>query len=195
MKTVILASQSKARKLLFSSLGIPFITMPASIDEKSIRDKNLKKRAEKIARTKGEKIAAEHNGVIISCDTFSSCEGKVLEKPDNVSEAKKMLRFLSGRKAVNYTGFCYIDHSKQIDFSTTIVVNYEVRQLYPGEINQYINEFPVAEWAAAFALVYPYITTFISKINGSYTGLSYGLPTELLIPLLKKSGFEPKPQR
>ncbi len=168
--------------------------IPASIDEKSIRNNNLKKRAEKIARTKAEKVAAENKGVIISCDTFSSCEGEVLEKPKNIAEAKKMLRFLSGKKATNYTGFCYIDSSKRINFSKTVVVTYEIRKLYAHEIDSYVNDFPVTEWAAGFALVYPYITSFITKINGSYTGLSYGLPTELLVPLLKRSGFEPKPQ-
>lgn len=195
MKTVILASQSNARRLLFSSFGIPFVTIPASIDEKSIRDRSLKKRAEKIARTKAERIAAANKGVIVACDTFSRCEGVVLEKPETIKEAKKMLHFLSGKKAINYTGFCYIDRSKKIDFSTTVVVRYEIRELYSNEINKYVNDFPVTEWAAGFALVYPYITTFIAKINGSYTGLSYGLPTELLIPLLRQSGFEPKPQR
>ena len=195
MKTVILASESKARKLLFSSLGIPFKVIPASIDEKSIRNKNLKKRAEKIARTKCEKIALENKGAIIACDTFSSCDGIVLEKPVDVPEAKKMLTFLSGKKAMNYTGFCYIDRSKKIDYSTTVVVKYEIRELYSDEINRYIKDFPVTEWAAGFALVFPYITSFIAKINGSYTGLSYGLPTEIVIPLLRKSGFEPKPQR
>lgn len=190
---VILASQSKARHEIMSSLGIPFIVLPSNIDEKSIRDKNLKKRAEKLARTKAEKIASEQNAIIIACDTFSKCKGRVLEKPVNSREAKEMLMFLSGNKAINYTGFCYIDKSKNINFSTVIEVEYSFRKLYPAEIDKYVEEFPVTQWAAGFALVKPYITSFVESVNGSYTGFAYGLPTELLIPLLKKSGFEPVP--
>ena len=195
MNTIILATQSKARKLLFSSFGIPFKTVAASIDEKSIRDKNLEKRAEKIARAKCELIALVEEGIVIACDTFSSCGGRVLEKPIDATEAKEMLMFLSGKDATNYTGFCYIDRKGKIDYSSTVVVQYSIRKLYESEIDEYIKKFPVTEWAAGFALVAPYITSFVSKVSGSYTGLSYGLPTELLIPLLKQSGFEPNPQK
>ena len=196
MRTIILASQSNARKTLFASLGIPFKTVPAHINEKTIRDTNLLKRAQNIANAKAEKIATLYpDAIIIACDTFSECKGKAFEKPKTESEAREMLQFLSGKEAVNYTAFRYIDGEKGIDFSKTVKVAYKFRILYESEINSYVKKFPVTEWAAAFALVLPYTTTLMSYVNGSYTGLSYGLPTELLIPLLKKSGFEPHPQK
>jgi len=182
---IILASQSKARAELLSSLGIPFKPMPAFIDEKLIRDADLGVRAEKIAKSE--------KGIIIACDTFSYSEGRVFEKPSSTQEAFDMLSFLSGKKAINYTGFCYIDKKNGIDYSTTIEVKYSLRQLYPEELKKYVQDFPVTQWAAGFALVFTYITSFIASVEGSYTGLAYGLPTEELIPLLKKSGFEPIP--
>lgn len=63
------------------SLGVSYVVIPADINEKAIRDENLKIRAEKIARAKAEKVANENEGVIIAADTFVSCDGKVLEKP------------------------------------------------------------------------------------------------------------------
>lgn len=170
--------------------------IPAEIDEKSIRDENLVERAQKIADAKAEKISALNpDAIVIACDTFSECEGRALEKPKDSAEAKEMLRHISGKSAVNYTAFRYIDREKNIDFSKTVEVSYTVRILYEGEINDYVEKFPVTEWAAAFALVLPYVTTLIATVNGSYTGLSYGIPAELLIPLLKKSGFEPHPTK
>lgn len=196
MRTIILASQSKARKQLFSSLGIPFVTVPANIDEKSIRDENLLKRAQHIANAKAEKISNLYpEAIVIACDTFSECRGKALEKPKNIAEAKEMLRFISGNKAINYTAFRYIDRESNINFRKTVKVFYTVRKLYKVEIDEYVRKFPVTEWAAAFALVLPYVTTLMATVNGSYTGLSYGIPAELLIPLLKKSGFEPHPTK
>jgi septum formation protein len=196
MRRIILASQSEARKELFLSLGIPFDVVPAGIDEKKIRDKNLQKRAQNIANAKATKILEQNpDSIIIACDTFSECERVTLEKPKNPLEAKRMLKLLSGKKAVNYTAFRYIDRAKKIDFSKTVKVFYTFRTLYEKEIDIYVEKFQVTQWAAGFALVFPYITTFISSVNGSYTGLSYGLPTELLIPLLRKSGFEPNPIR
>lgn len=196
MKKLILASKSNARKELLSSLGISFDVIPTKVDEKAIRDTDLKVRAQKIANAKAEKISMMYpDAVVIACDTFSECEGKVFEKPKTKLEAKKMLKFLSGKKAVDYTAFRYIDKAGKIDFAKTVKISYTFRRLYLQEIEVYVKNFPVTEWAAAFALVLPYINTFIANINGSLTGLAYGLPTELLIPLLKKSGFELTPRR
>lgn len=196
MKTVILASKSNARKELFFSLGIPFKSVPANIDEKSIRDTNLLKRAQNIADAKAEKILSLYpDAIVIACDTFSECKGRALEKPKTLAEAKEMLHFISGKKAVNYTAFRYIDKESNINFTKTVKVGYTVRKLYDGEIDEYVKKFPVRQWAAAFALVLPYVTTLIATVNGSYTGLSYGIPAEFLIPLLKKSGFEPHPTK
>jgi len=196
MKKVILASQSKVRQSLMRSIGIDFESIPAHIDEKSIRDTDLVVRAQKIANAKAEKILQTHpHEVVIACDTFSECEGKVLEKPQNEQEAQDMLSILSGKQACNYTAMRYIDQGCGIDVQRVVEVKYTFRTLYSGEINEYVKNFPVTQWAAAFALVHPYVTTFIASIEGSYTGLSYGLPAEIIIPLLKKSGFEPKPQK
>ena len=51
---IILASGSKQRKLIMDALGIEYVVIPADIDEKAIRDEDLKSRAEKIARAKAE---------------------------------------------------------------------------------------------------------------------------------------------
>ncbi len=195
MKKIILASQSSARKIILSSLGIPFEIIPSNIDEKSIRDEDLSFRAKKLARAKALKISKNTDGIIISADTFSEIEGRVLEKPENLEEAREMLSFASEKSGVNYTGFCYIDEEHNINYSTVVTTKYVFRKLYFLEIDEYIKTFPVTEWAAGFALIEPYINTFIAKIEGSFTALAYGLPTEILIPLLKKSGFEPKPNK
>lgn len=195
MRRVILASQSKARKLIFSSLGIPFETYPANIDEESITHKNQAKRAEILARTKAETVASKKDGIIIAADTFDIVGKIVMEKPKSIIEAKKMLKILSENNAIGHTGFCYIDKLKKINFSTSVSTHYRFRKLYKNEIDLYINLFPVTEWAGGFALVGPYMNTFIAKVNGSLNGLAYGLPTEILIPLLKKSGFEPRPAK
>jgi len=54
-------------------------------------------------------VAKENEGIIIAADTFLSCEGKVLEKPRDLAEAKEMLKLESNNKLIAYTGFCYLD--------------------------------------------------------------------------------------
>lgn len=190
MQKIILASSSTQRKALLESLGITFEVIPADIDEKAIQDKNFKKRVERLARAKGEKIAEKYSGIIISADLFNVCEGRVLEKPVDKKQAKKMLEFLGGKSAKTYIGFCYLDKLKKIDFSTALVADYKFRKLSEGEIKKYIEKYPVTSWAAGFATYDLYTFSFIEYHKGSFTGFMNGLPTELLIPLLKKSGIE-----
>jgi septum formation protein len=190
---IILASGSAQRKTIFSSLNLPFEVIPADIDEKAIRDEDLKLRAEKIARGKAEKVAADHEGIIIAADTFVECGGKVFEKPANITEAKEMLKQQSNNEITVFTGFCYIDKANNIDYSTgTFAVAY-IRELSDAEISEYVGKFPVTTWSSAFSPAFLYGQTLIASMNGSLTGLIYGIPMELVITMLRKSGYEPKP--
>jgi septum formation protein len=185
---IILASSSKQRKLMMDALGIPYMVIPADIDEKAFRDDDLAIRAEKIARAKAEKVAENSQGIIISADTFSACEGKVLEKPKTKEDAKEMLKLQADKICTLYTGFCYLDKTNGIDYSKTAITKYELRKLSDAEIDKFVENNPVTEWAAAFSPAYTYQLGFIKKIEGSLTGSTHGLPVELLIPCFEKSG-------
>jgi len=188
---IILASQSKQRKLIMDALGVPYKIITADIDEKLIRDEDLKIRAEKIARAKAEAVAKKNEGIIIAADTFAVCDAKILEKLNDLEEAKEMLKLESNNKITVYTGFCYIDKNNKIDFSDTSVSNLILRRMSDNEINNFVENNPVLQWSAAFSPLYLYQTTFIKYFKGSITGV-YGLPTELLIDCLEKSGVEIK---
>jgi septum formation protein len=186
---IILASGSKQRKLMMDSLGINYSVIPANIDEKQIRENNLKIRAKKIATAKAKFVANNNDGIIIAADSFIYCQGKVLEKPENLEQAKFMLKLQSDNTGIFYTGFCYIDKYKGYKFSTTTITKYSLRKLSEEEINYFVKSNPVLTWAGAFASAYIYQSTFLKKINGTLTGMLYGLPTEFLIPCLEKSGI------
>lgn len=187
---IILASGSKTRKTLMDALKIPYIIILADINEKEIRDEDLQLRAQKIARAKAEKIASEHDGIIISADTFSVCNGQALEKPKTLQEAKEMLRLQANQNCIMYTGFCYIDKINNINFSKTSVTKYVFRKLPEEEIDKFVENNPVRQWAAAFSLSDAYQLSFMEKVEGSLTGMTHGLPLELLIPCLEKSGIK-----
>ena len=194
MQRIILASSSKQRKILMDALNVPYEIIPADINEKTIRDGNSVVMVEKIARAKAEKVAFENDAIVIAADSFAIYKRKVFEKPKTIEEARQMLRDLSDAKdAVEYTGFCYIDRKNKIDCSKGLVINFSFRKFSDEEINGYVKKFPVLTWAGAFSPAYIYGLTILSEIKGSVTGLTHGLPMELLIPLLEKSGVKIKP--
>jgi septum formation protein len=187
---IILASGSTTRKIMMDAFGVPYSIVPANIDEKAIRDGNLKIQAEKITRAKAENVLKGNDGIIIAADTFGSFKGHILEKPQSLKEAREMLKLQSNRKCTMYTGFCYIDKANNINYSNTAVSKYTFRKLSDEEINKFVENNPVLKWSAAFAPLDPYQVGFIDQIEGSMTGLMYGLPAEFLIPCLEKSGVK-----
>ena len=194
MQKVILASGSSNRKMLMDVLNISYEIIPPEIDEKAIRDDDLSKRVEKIARAKAEWVANKHKGIIIAADSFALHNGKVYEKPKTVEEAKQMLKEESGRENSKlYAGVCYLDKENNIDYSTSIVVEFSTRKFSEVEIDEMINKFPILTWSGGFSPATTYGLTTVSKINGSLTGFTHGFPMEIIIPLLEKSGIRIKP--
>jgi septum formation protein len=194
MQKVILASASPQRKILMSCLDIPFEIIPADIDEKEIRDKDFAARAKNIARAKALAVAEKHQGIIIAADTFPVHEsGRILEKPESLQEAREMLFLQSGTKQTVYTGFCYLDRENGIEVNETFTNEVSFRELYPEEIESYVQNLPVLSWSAAYAPAYAYGMSMLKSNSGSLTAFTHGLPMETLIPLLKKSGFLIRP--
>ena len=189
---IILASASLQRKNILSALDLAFDVVVADIDEKTIRDADLKKQAEKIARAKAEHVARTHDAIIIAADTYATVDNVALEKPKDTEEAKAMLRRLSGSTGITFTGFCYLDRKNAIDFSKTTETRFTFRKIDEEEIAAYVARLPVTIWSSAYSPAHPYGMTFFASIDGSLTG-NMGLPMELLIPLLQQSGVMIQP--
>lgn len=190
MHSVILASQSPQRKTLFATLGIPFLAVPADIDEKAIHDTDLAKRAEKIAIAKAEKVAQDNpSSIVVAADTYLIHNDRAMEKPESVAEAKSMLQSFSGKELQEVTGVCYLDAKHHIHHSEVVVVSFTFRKLTETEIDTYISQQPVTTWSGAFCPAYPEGAGLIASLQGSFTGFTHGLPIEVIVPLLKKSGI------
>ncbi|NCO11947.1 MAG: septum formation protein Maf [Candidatus Pacebacteria bacterium] len=189
MKKIILASQSPQRKLLMDSIGIDFEVMPANIDEKTVVENNQKIRAQKIAKAKADYIFTDFpEAIIIAADTFTMFNNKAYEKPESMEEAKQMLSEQSGQTGYCYSGFAYIDKQNNINISDIAVTEILFRQLSDFEINKYVTENPVLTWSAGFCPAYPAGANLIATIKGSFTSFTHGMPMEILMPLLERSG-------
>ncbi|MDH5532974.1 MAG: Maf family protein [Candidatus Pacebacteria bacterium] len=191
MKKIILASGSKQRRLLFETLGLEFEIIPADIDEKAVAFDDLKSRAENIARAKAEEVAKNNpEAIIIAADTYVVKDGKALEKPRDLDEAEAMIKDLSGDQSVAYSGYCYIDKEANIDESGVAETVTKFRRLSPEFIQHYVNNNPVKDWSASFSPAYHEGMALVDSIEGSFTSFTHGLPLEIIVPLLQKSGVK-----
>lgn len=191
MQKIILASQSPQRKLLMDALGVTFEVWPANINEKAVIDSDQKMRALKIAKAKAGFIVTQNlqgDEIIIAADTFTLFSGKAYEKPESLNEAVKMLEEQSEQTGLCYSGFAYRDLKNSIEFFDVAVTKIIFRKLQKLEINKYVHENPVLTWSAGFCPAYPAGANLIKSIEGSFTSFTHGLPMEMLVPLLEKSG-------
>lgn len=194
-RDIILASASKNRQTIMTALNIPFRIVSANINEKAIRDPNLKKRAEKIAQTKAEVVARRYpQAIVIAADAFFGfADGRVLEKPRTKKEALKMILAESGQKISFFVGFYYLDGEKGLRFKSVDEIKVRYRKIRPEEAKKYVDNFPVKRWAGAIFPGNTYGAGFFEKIQGSLNSFIYGLPQDKLITCLEKSGIMVSP--
>ena len=92
---LILASQSPRRRQLLSLLNIPFDIAPADIEETINEDKPLREEIEKLSFLKANAVFKDNkDAVVIGSDTIVTLDNKVLGKPEDKEDAKRMLRLL-----------------------------------------------------------------------------------------------------
>lgn len=179
MQKIILASGSANRRAVLKQARIPFEVFPGQVNEKSVQEIDLKKRVIKIAELKARWVAERKSGLIVAADLFDVCEGEILEKPETTNEARIILKKLSGKTFMTYIGLYCINTTNDKTFSGAVTTEVEFRQISDEEIEDSIENEPVTDWAAGFSLAHSSIK-WVKRINGSLSGLMYGLPLELL---------------
>jgi len=185
LRKIILASQSKQRLNILKTLSWPIEVIPADIDEQAVPFLNQYDKAEKIALAKAHKIATDHrDALIVAADTFCYLEGRILEKPKSLEEAKEMLRFQAGKEIEILTGYAFLDTKLNLVKSGCEKIIAKMRQLSDDEIDRYVATEPVLTWSAAFSPAYDSGMALIASINGNLTAFSHGLPIDLLVTFL-----------
>ncbi|MDD2426611.1 MAG: Maf family protein [Eubacteriales bacterium] len=144
---LILASKSPRRQELLQMLTQQFTVITADVDEDKICDDFLTQRdkftdydtlaarmVEALATEKAKAVAAAvtplRDRVILAADTIVVLDEKVLGKPRDKSDAKKMLVSLSGREHQVFTGVHILSQNQSESFYSKAKVRF-----YP------LNEF------------------------------------------------------
>src|SRR5215813_8117565 len=111
---LVLASQSPRRKELLSVLGLPFIVVPASIEEIPLPGETPEAFVVRAAREKGMEVGSRvSQSIVLSADTVVTIDGEILGKPADKDEAVWMLKKLAGRDHWVYTAVCVLNQIKR----------------------------------------------------------------------------------
>lgn len=183
---VYLASKSPRRKKLLEQVNLSFQIVP--VDTPEIFKKN-ERPVDAVRRIAYEKLIAAKeiiaDGIIITADTIVVIGGKIIGKPLDKHDAVNMLKKLSGKTHIVYTGFSVYNSLKDktiTEYEKTFVT---FRKLTLKEITDYVETGSPLDKAGAYGIQDDYGAVFIKKINGCYYNV-VGLPlTKLYQTLLR----------
>lgn len=188
--TFILASSSPRRRELLASLQVAFEVIPSHVPEVHEAHESPADYVARLSRDKADAIAAQHRDRwVIAADTTVTLDGRLLEKPVDEADAKRMLATLSGRTHLVYTGVT-LQHASS-SYLDTRVTETEVRMLTLPEddIAWYVATGEPMDKAGAYA-AQGFGGMFIESITGSFTNV-VGLPLATLFLMLREAGLDP----
>ena len=179
---VILASQSPRRKELLGLFHIPFTVQVADIDETMDPAKLPAQEVARVSRAKAEAIRRQADDVVIAADTIVVCDGQVLGKPADETDAYRMLRLLSGRSHQVMTGMTVLRGDQCIVH--TEVTDISFRNLTDKDIYNYIATGEPMDKAGAYG-IQGGAALFAQRLEGDYYNVM-GLPVCRLWQILNQ---------
>lgn len=184
---IILASASPRRRELLERMGLSFTVRTADHDETMDPAADPEAEVRRVSCLKAEAVQAlcGPDDLIIAADTIVVCEGRVLGKPTDESDAFRMLRLLSGRKHRVITGLCVLQ-GEQVS-CVSEVTRLSFRPLTDAQIHAYIATKEPMDKAGAYG-IQGLASMFIPGIEGDYYNVM-GLPVCTLAQLLERHGI------
>ncbi len=182
---VVLASGSPRRRQLLELIGIPHEVRPSNIDE-TMRPREVPRRhAERLAREKASVVATREPEVVtIAADTIVVINRKVLGKPRDIEDARRMLEMLSGREHTVITAVAVARGRKLRSAIEEVKVKF--RRLRDDEIDAYIATGEPMDKAGAYG-IQGFGATIVECVNGDYFAVM-GLPLARVVMLMRDLG-------
>ncbi len=161
-------------------MNLNFKVVSVEIDESIKDNESPLQMVKRLAVEKLEQAKKKvNNGIIITADTTVVLDKEMLAKPEDEADAKNMLRKLSGKTHIVFTGFVVhnsVTGRTIVDYEKTAVT---FRELRMDEIDDYIKTGSPMDKAGSYGIQDDFGAVFVKKINGDYYNV-VGLPVSKL---------------
>jgi septum formation protein len=140
---LMLASQSRARRMLLGNAGISFEAVPAEIDERAVqKNSGLTLPGEiagLLAREKALSVSAKNPGrYVIGADQTLALGERLFSKPSGRAQAAEQLRLLAGNSHALHSAVAVARDGK-IVFADVSIARMTMRPLSESEISAYLD--------------------------------------------------------
>ena len=193
---LILASASPRRRELLALLGIPFDVIASSVAEDDTGDVAPELLALRLAFEKARDVAARvrpgpaEGVVILGADTVvvppGDADVRVLGKPTDAQDARRMLGLLSGKTHVVFTAVAalYMAASLPGEWRCAVVPSrVRFRSLSERDIEEYVSTGEPLDKAGAYG-IQGHGARLVEDLRGDYSnvvGLPLGAVRDLLV--------------
>lgn len=183
---LILASASPRRKELLSLITENFCVYPADVDESLNENNSLEDEVIRLSLLKAKKASQAHpNAICIGSDTLVTLNRKILGKPKDTEDARKMLSLLRGNTHKVLTGLAVCapnGDEKTLCVETSVTF----RAFDDNELEQYLQTGEPLDKAGAYG-IQGKGALLVDGINGDYYSVM-GLPVSKLSVVLRELG-------
>ncbi len=146
--------------------------------------------ARQIALDKAEQVAGKlSRGIVLGADTVVWHRGEILGQPKDPTDARRMLRRLSGDQHRVITGIALVDAASGRRLADVVETRVWVKELGGEPIDAYVLTGEPLDKAGAYG-IQGKAALFIEKIEGCYFNV-VGLPLGRLCLLLSRMGISP----
>ena len=185
---LILASGSPRRVELLAQIGlVPHAIDPPDVDEAPLKDETPRRMVERLARAKAAAVAARHpQAFVLAADTTVAVGLRILGKPSDEVDARRMLGLLSGRAHRVYTGVA-VAAPEGRTASRLSESRIHFKRLSDPEIDAYVASGEGADAAGGYK-IHQRAGAFVMQLSGSFTGV-VGLPLYETACLLEGLGY------
>ncbi len=189
MASLHLASASPRRRELLAQIGVPFVTLIASIDETALPGEPAERYVERLAREKAQAglaaLSDPADAVVLGADTAVVLDGRILGKPADRAECLATLAALSGREHQVLTAVA-LASAQRIE-SRVVASRVRFRPLRAGEAEAYWATGEPCDKAGSYG-IQGLAAVFVSQLEGSYSAV-VGLPLCETAQLLGEFGI------
>lgn len=187
-RMLVLASTSPRRISLLKQLGVPFEAVDPGDAENSVALDPVA-HVRDHALSKAEAVAAKYpDRLVIAADTIVVLDGRILEKPRNMEEAKAMLRVLCGRIHTVVSAVALVERDRGLSDLRIEETKVGMKKLTEEEIEAYVATGEPMDKAGAYA-AQGIGAVIIERVEGCFYNV-VGLPMSLLYDMLKDAGVD-----
>ena len=184
---LVLASTSPRRRELLARIGvIPARIASPDIDETPLKAELPRDYVARLAKGKALAVARAADEVVLAGDTTVAVGRRILEKPTDEADLRRMLGLLSGRRHHVYSGLCVVgtDGKARVRVADTVVA---FKVLSAAEIDWYVESGEGMGKAGGYA-IQGRAETFVRFLSGSHSNV-VGLPLFETRTLLTSAGI------